>query len=115
VPRYDLEPVELFRVVWMTIDRESTKPTTEWLVEYDGSGVTADIAVARALEAVGFPADRWRLRDVLDPESLDRLFRDSEPSTRGTVSFVVDAYRVVVYASGFVRVARADPASSGVR
>ena len=99
----------------MTTDHERGMSRTDWLVEYDGTGVTADIAVARALEEAGLPADEWRLRKVLDPEALNRLFPDTESPTDGRVSFVVDAYRVVVHATGLVRVGRADAASSGLR
>jgi hypothetical protein len=99
----------------MTTDHEQEVSRTDWLAEYDGTDVTVDIAVARALEEVGVPVDEWRLRETLDPDALNRLFPDTEPPTDGRVSFVVDAYRVVVHATGLVRVGRADVASSGLR
>jgi hypothetical protein len=87
--------------------RPSREP--EWLAEYDGSDVTADIAVARALEQVGIAAEQWKLRDIVDPEALDRVFpHGSETGHDASVEFVVQGYRVVVEATGTVRVRHAD-------
>ncbi len=91
------------------VNRKRQPRESEWLAEYDGSDVTADIAVARALEHVGIAAEQWKLRDIVDPEALDQVFpHEGETGHDASVEFVVQGYHVVVEAAGTVRVRRAD-------
>lgn len=63
-------------------------------------------AVANAKDVDPTELDQ-RLNDVIDPDALDRIFRDNGTGrgrSNGHVSFLLDGYEVVVTASGQVTV-----------
>jgi hypothetical protein len=78
--------------------------TADYHVSHDPSGpaklsTTVSHALADA-RGTNVTDSRAALSESVDPESLDRIFRNNRSRPPGHVAFTVDGYRVTVYGTG---------------